>query len=213
MKSILLLFVSLSFTIFALEGFFRWKEKKIDQQWFVFPPNQTFTFEPDSTILVGIKGKKTFHTNKQGYRSTKEFTTDTKNWLCVGGSTTECTYLGDKETWYGLLEKKLGPQFCFASIGKSGHTSKDHYYYLKNILTPDKNIKGVILMCGLNDLIKYLANPSFDLAIHEEDSLLHLEKAGRINENRFIAHSAFLYWIKEHFLKKCKVANEIDRKR
>lgn len=211
MKNALLFSLSLFISFALIEGSFRLKEKHLDQQWYVYQPNQTYDFEPDSNLFVGIKGQKKFHTNRSGYRAKSNFEKQTYNWLCVGGSTTECNYLDDDETWYGLLEKKLGGNFRFASVGKSGHTSKDHYYYLKNILKKDKKVKGVILMCGLNDLVKYLANPKFDLAIYEKDSLLHFEQTGRINEDGFISHSAFLFWAKENIFSKQEKINKIDR--
>lgn len=197
MKNISLLLASLFICLSSAEAFFRWKEREIDKHWYVYPPNKAYIFEPNPSILYGISGSKKFSTNSSGYRSINDFSPQTENWLCVGGSTTECTYLDDSQTWYSLLEKKLGSQFRIASIGKSGHISKNHYNYLNRILSEDKNIKGVVLMCGLNDLVKVLANPQLDLSILKKESTLHMCFAGRINESGIVSHSALLWYIKE----------------
>lgn len=212
MKNTILLFISLLFSLLIAETFFRWKEKKIDKHWYVYTPNQTYTFEPNPSILYGITGSKKFSTNSSGYRCKKDFNSQTENWICVGGSTTECAYLDDDQTWYALLENKVNAKFRFASIGKSGHISKDHYHYLKHILSEDKNINGVILMCGLNDLVKVLANPKLDLAIHDNDSIHHFQFVSRINESGLIAHSALLWLVKQNFnTSKNSKSTQLDR--
>jgi lysophospholipase L1-like esterase len=143
---------------------------------------------------------KEFTTNKKGYRSKNEFSSETKNWLCVGGSTTECTYLDDKETWYTIAEKKINSKsldkYAFASIGRSGHTTNNHYAYIKKTIENDTEIDGIVLMCGINDFLKTLADTTKQFSINEYDSLLHLEQSGRINFGDWYAHSAFLFAFK-----------------
>lgn len=186
------------------------------QKWYVYQPSQKFVFNPDSNILFGINGRKEFTTNKKGYRSKKEFSNETENWLCVGGSTTECTYLDNEETWYAVAEKEINKKsekkYAFASIGRSGHTSNNHYSYIKQAIENDKKMDGIILMCGINDFLKTLADPSKQFQIKEEDSLLHFEQTGRINAGDWYAHSALLFAIKTSFEKIFSQSeNKIDR--
>jgi lysophospholipase L1-like esterase len=187
------------------------------QKWYVHQPSQKYVFEPDSSILFGVSGRKEFTTNKKGYRSKKEFSSETENWLCIGGSTTECTYLDDEEAWYKIAEKEINnkssKKYAFASVGRSGHTSNSHFAYIKQAIENDKNIDGIVLMCGINDFLKTLADTTKRFHINERDSLLHFEQSGRINAGDWYAHSALLFAIKTTIDKIFKQSeNEIDRK-
>lgn len=60
-----------------------------------------------STVLPGISEAGGFHTNSEGIRG-DEFASEQKyRILAVGGSTTECLYLDDKEAWPYLLQTKI----------------------------------------------------------------------------------------------------------
>jgi lysophospholipase L1-like esterase len=198
----ILFFISLLIAFIIGELAMR-KFESNQQQWHVYQPSQKYIFEPDSSILFGISGQKEFTTNKKGYRSKNEFSSETKNWLCVGGSTTECTYLDDKETWYTIGEKSINSKsldkYSFASIGRSGHTTNNHYAYIKKTIENDTEIDGIVLMCGINDFLKTLADTTKQFCINQYDSVLHLEKSGRINFGDWYAHSAFLFVIKTFF--------------
>jgi hypothetical protein len=141
---------------------------------FIYAPNHTYYFHPDSSILVGIHGEKKFKTNAQGFRGDEDFTDTTYNVLCVGGSTTECNYLDNNETWYSLLNQSpaiarlMGAgkkQVVIASVGLSGQTSFENYFMLNELLLKHKNIHQVILMCGINDFVKVLAKPSLNISV------------------------------------------------
>ncbi len=87
------------------------------------------------------------------------FSANTKNYLCIGGSTTECLYLDDQKTWWAILQQILrqqGKAITIASIGKSGTTSRENYMHLKYFAGQLPQLNGVIIMVGLNDLYRRL---------------------------------------------------------
>ena len=61
-------------------------------------PNLQRRFRPSPGVMPGIRGESTFTTNSLGVRG-PEREAGSINILCVGGSTTICTYLDDTETW------------------------------------------------------------------------------------------------------------------
>jgi lysophospholipase L1-like esterase len=195
---------------------------------YVYPPNHTFYFHPDASILIGISGAKEFKTNAQGFRGDEDFTDSTYNILCVGGSTTECNYLDNKETWFSLLNQSpdiarlIGAspkRVVIASVGLSGQTSFENYFMLNELLQKHKNIHHVILMCGINDFVKVLAKPTLNISVEKQkDSLFqaHLISRywyipGRINDTTWTGHSALMHSIRANFFS-TPSKNTIDRR-
>ena len=121
----------------------------------VFPPNLHYEFDPDSSIIHGVYGKKNFDTDRMGIRKFDSSNPDEYEILFIGGSTTECLYLHNRETWPYLVAKKLGLKG--GSIGKSGQTSYDHYMQMKYFVPQLKKLKTVVVMCGLNDMLRVMA--------------------------------------------------------
>lgn len=74
--------------------------------------------------------------------------------ITMGGSTTECTYLNDGQTWTDGLGKKLNSSFKSVWInnaGLAGHSSFGHLVLLQDYLVklkPDM----IVLMLGCNDM-------------------------------------------------------------
>jgi len=195
---------------------------------FIYAPNHTYYFHPDSSILVGIHGEKKFKTNAQGFRGDEDFTDTTYNVLCVGGSTTECNYLDNNETWYSLLNQSpaiarlMGAgkkQVVIASVGLSGQTSFENYFMLNELLLKHKNIHQVVLMCGINDFVKVLAKPSLNISVvNQKDSLAQAHSIsrywyipGRINDTTWTGHSALLHTLRMKFFSQ-SAKNTVDRK-
>lgn len=128
-------------------------------QLYVWQPNLSHIFYPDSTIFYGISGESRFIINNQGFRG-KEFQGNSrKKYLCIGGSTTECLYLDNEETWPFHLAK-LNTGLQIGSIGKSGCTTRENYLHLKYYTPQLVGVKGVIMMVGLNDMMKRLSRDS-----------------------------------------------------
>ncbi len=141
----------------------------------VFPPNLHYEFDPDSSMIHGVYGKKNFDTDRMGIRKFDSSNPDGYEILFVGGSTTECLYLDNKETWPYLLSKKLGLKG--GSIGKSGQTSYDHYIQMRYFVPQLKNLKTVVVMCGLNDMLRVLAQTDIMVNPREEDQTKYVNES------------------------------------
>jgi GDSL-like Lipase/Acylhydrolase family len=124
----------------------------------VFPPRLSYTLEPDSSVLYGIHGIKHFTTDRLGIRTISGCAPAEIQCLFMGGSATECLYLDDHETWCALLANKL--QVKAGSVGKSGQTTLDHCIQLKYFTPQLPKLKTIVILCGLNDWIKVLADTS-----------------------------------------------------
>lgn len=160
-KKAALLLVSLTATLLLAEGLLRLIYPDT-QQLYVWQPNLQHTFYPDSAILNGIYGPSRFSINAQGFRGAVFTNNGTKKYLCIGGSTTECLYLDDTETWTALLQDSLNAKagitaYTMGSIGKSGCTTREHYIQLKYYVPQLGRVDGIIMMIGINDLMKRLS--------------------------------------------------------
>ena len=74
--------------------------------------------------------------------------------LCVGGSTTECTYLSDKKTWPGRLSHKLSQDFeslWLNNAGIDGHSTFGHLQLVDQYISTIRP-KVVLLYVGINDI-------------------------------------------------------------
>lgn len=164
-------------------------------RYYVWQPNLRHQFHPDSGIFYGISGTKNFSINRQGLRGELlggDSGLSGYNCLFLGGSTTECLYLDDRETWWYLwdsLTERDNFKIASASIGKSGITTRELYLHMKYFVPQLKELHQVVVMPGLNDLMKRLSagnsfHHNFQFTPEVEDSLentIFLQK-GRSNE-------------------------------
>lgn len=146
----------------------------IEPKYQVWEPNLHHTFLPDSTIFYGISGPAEFTINKDGLRG-EVFNKRKINYITLGGSTTECLYLDDTETWQHHLSTQTG--YGIASMGKSGCTLYENYLHLKYAISQFSKLKGIVVMAGLNDMYKRLAHGTlhdqqFPLSTSVEDSVV-----------------------------------------
>src|SRR5437867_3747247 len=78
------------------------------------PGPAMFTLQTDGIILPGIVGQTHFTTESHGLRYPREIAvpkpSGTYRIFCVGGSTTECTYLDDEAAWPARVEQALRAQ-------------------------------------------------------------------------------------------------------
>lgn len=125
---------------------------------YVWPPNFGYVFNPNPIIFNGISGESHFTINDFGYRGEKiKNHKDEYRILVIGGSTSECLYLDDKETWPYLLMNELGEtvdgkKVITMNIGKSGHGLRNNILalkYLPNYYEPDL----IIILAGANDAL------------------------------------------------------------
>jgi lysophospholipase L1-like esterase len=134
------------------------------ERFYVWVPKLHHVFSPDSNILPGVKGPSHFTINRHGLRG-DVFEPHTVNVVSIGGSTSECLYLDDAETWQYHLAEKTG--WKVGSIGKSGASLFENYLHLKYAVAQLRYVDAVILMSGLNDMYSALANP------HHADTLVY----------------------------------------
>lgn len=170
-----LVIVSVLLSLLLAECFLRLMLPEKDSL-YVWQPNLKHIFHPSSRYFTGVSGPSVFSINNDGFRGEVFDPEGSLSILCIGGSTTECLYLDDKETWPALLQRKLG--FQIGSIGKSGCTTRENYMHLKYYAGQLEKLDAVMMMVGLNDMMKALSRQGYgesDNLINKrsEDSLLH----------------------------------------
>lgn len=174
-----LILVSVLLSFLIAECLLRLFSNNTDK-YYVWQPNLQHTFYPDSTLFCGVYGASQFSINSSGFRGA-DFKGDGKRYLCLGGSTTECLYLDNLEAWPHLLEDSLNEfdsgNYQVGSIGKSGCTTAEHYIQLKYYVPQLPKINTVILMVGINDMLKRLSrdtlyNAGFQFTRQTEDSIV-----------------------------------------
>ncbi len=81
-----------------------------------------YKFEPDVALFPGVSPVARYAVNSRGLRG-PELPQDEATYriLCVGGSTTECLYVDDPQTWPAQLMQKLsGPGTAQCWVGNAG---------------------------------------------------------------------------------------------
>lgn len=120
-------------------------------------PSTVYSFNPDPIALRGVSGPATYRTNSDGIRGPELDAPDSYRILCIGGSTTECPYLDDSETWPTLLGELLAADWnrpvWVGAAAVSEFASGHHLRYLRQSdLAP--TVDRVVVMPGANDLLR-----------------------------------------------------------
>ncbi len=142
--------------------------------WAVVPfhlhyPRLYRVFKPQPGLMPGIEGESTFTTNDLGIRGPDlPPRDDTYRILCVGGSTTICTYLDDTEAWPYVFMKSLNEQaanrkFWVGNIGMSGYAALHHIEFLKQSSLEDQ-MDCLVFLVGVNDVTHTLLGANDVLA-------------------------------------------------
>ena len=196
-------------------------------RYYVWQPNLRHTFYPDTTVLKGLHSPTHFTINSYGVRTDLEQTklekllffppckrdsvSGTQYYICLGGSTTECLYLDDNSTWPKQLACLSGTNnahhyLWFGNIGKSGCTTRENYIELKYCVSQYKVMSGVVLMVGLNDMLKRLSQDSlyprdfrFTTAIEDSMANTILLKQGRNMGQTWWRRTAIFYLLQQAF--------------
>lgn len=126
------------------------------EQFFIWYPNLKEYFTPNPMIFPGVIDTSFFKTNSIGLRRAEKNSSDVIHIVAIGGSTTECLYLDQKETWPALLEKHLnqraGRQYQVLNGGRSSLNSQHHLLQIQKLLDQEKWIDEIIVLQGINDL-------------------------------------------------------------
>ena len=136
------------------------------EQYYVWPPNLSADFHPNSQIIPGITGTSRFRINSSGIRGA-EFSDDQEHRiLAVGGSTTECLFLDEEETWTYLLQERLTSllqrRVWVGNVGKSGRNTRDHILHIKYLLSQYPTVHTIVALVGINDLLLRLTDRHYD---------------------------------------------------
>lgn len=124
-------------------------------------PDIEMTFDPDPTVMPGVSGHKRFVTNSLGIRGPEFPPRDAAyRILCLGGSTTECAYLNQDETWPGLVMQQINHAHTTQPVwvgnaGISGFSSTHHVRFAEESELMDE-IDCLVVLVGVNDLGRIL---------------------------------------------------------
>jgi len=135
-------------------------------------PNLHNTFHPDPAYLPGIEGESHFTTGPDGIRATAPpLATQSIRIVTIGGSTTECVYIDDTETWSARLAAHLGgpEDVWIGNAGISGFDLEDHIQFVES--SPALvEVAALVAQPGINDLWRFLAKEveSMDYGRFEE---------------------------------------------
>jgi len=122
-------------------------------------PNLHNTFHPDPAYLQGIEGDSHFTTGTDGLRAAAPpVAAQSIRIITVGGSTTECVYLDDTETWSARLAEYLGEpkKVRVGNAGISGFDLNDHLQFVESSLALE-GTAALVVQPGINDLWRFLA--------------------------------------------------------
>ncbi len=136
-------------------------------------PRITRTFKPLPGALAGIEGEGRYTTDAWGVRTPgvprKGYASRV---LCVGGSTTECVYLDDSETWPAMLMRQLNSAFgekrvWVGSVGFSGFSTVDHLHFVRTSEVLN-DFRCIVIQPGINDLFPTLEDESVTLRVRHQ---------------------------------------------
>jgi lysophospholipase L1-like esterase len=151
-------FGSLAAVLILVEVASRWL---LPDGFFVWPPDFTATFDAGDVIRHGVEfpGKLTINSN--GMRGDLPSDSTEFRVLAIGGSTTICVYLDDSKVWPYLVQERindaLGEEVAWVgNVGRPGHSTDEHVLQVEKLLAQDPEIDAVVLLVGINDLLRFL---------------------------------------------------------
>jgi lysophospholipase L1-like esterase len=112
--------------------------------------------------MRGISGESRTIINSQGVRGSEMPTAANRRLiLCLGASSTNCTYLDQSETWPAVLERELqtaGPthNYWVGNVGIPSLTTEDHLRFLIESDLP-RQMDCIVLQTGINDFMQAIA--------------------------------------------------------
>lgn len=111
-------------------------------------------FHPDPAYLPGIFDVSNYRTGPDGIRAPAPPEDEVRRILTIGGSTTECVYLDDRETWPALLARE--DAVWSGNVGISGFDLEDHFQFIRESpLLADIDL--LVVQPGINDCWRFLA--------------------------------------------------------
>ncbi len=127
-------------------------------------PGWTARFRPQPGIIRGVGPEARLSFNSWGVRGSEPPPRDQAyRILCLGGSTTGCTFLDDPKTWPALLETNLNAAdsahpVWVGNTGWPGYACLEHLLFVERSPRMD-DIDCLLVQCGINDFMRCLAGP------------------------------------------------------
>ena len=151
--------------------------------YYVWPPHIHRVFTPYEDVMPGVSGASEFSTNSQGIRGDELSASHTYRILAIGGSTTECLYLDQHESWPDLMQQALNAgasdrHVWVGNAGMSGRTTRHHVTAMQHLPLTEMKIDVVVLLIGINDLSTRLSqdrsyDPNFMARSKAEKTLVY----------------------------------------
>lgn len=139
----------------------------------------------DPSIMPGIEGPGLFSTNSVGLRGPEWGERGAQaRVLCLGGSTTECLYLDDSETWPSLAAAQLRSttpprDVWVGAAGVTGYSALHHLAFARESELV-REVDCVVVMLGVNDLWQ-------DLLVKSDEERLAMGAPRGVQQVRVVA--------------------------
>lgn len=169
--TILALFLFIIFVLTVLELFSRIYCQKYGKR-YVWTPYRSVLLHIDQEALPRIKPICRFDVNCDGELSSVPPDFNCCRFLTLGGSSTECYYLGSEGSWPTLLQNKLNEAMSarlsservhVGNISKSGFTARDLGIVIEGVLPNYSKINTVVLMVGAGDVLNWMKSGTPDV--------------------------------------------------
>lgn len=165
-----------------------------DGGYYIWPPKLRKVYKPNPSVMPGVSGKSEFIINSQGMRGDEFSPSNKYRILVIGGSTTECLYLDQIETWPHLLQTSINEhvQNQFVWVGNGGMSARytrHHLIAMQYLPLTELRIDTVIMLVGINDFLVRLSqdkqyDPNFrDKAKFEEKLIARTFMGSNKNPN------------------------------
>ncbi len=127
-------------------------------------PGLEFVYRPAAGIMRDVGSEAHVKFNSWGVRGDEPPARGAAyRILCLGGSSTACTYLDNSKTWPERLEQDLNAaalnrEFWVGNAGLPGYRSDGHLQFLEDSPLVEQ-IDCVVVQAGINDFMACLAGP------------------------------------------------------
>ncbi|MBX9791824.1 MAG: SGNH/GDSL hydrolase family protein [Pirellulales bacterium] len=124
------------------------------------PPHSVFEFRPDTRAYVQVSAVARNTHNAQGLRAPEmPPLAEARRVICLGGSTTECLFLDNADSWTGRLMSRLNGagrgRYWVGSAGRSGYASGHHLRFVADSPLVE-HTAAVVILVGVEDLMRHL---------------------------------------------------------
>ena len=124
------------------------------------PPHAVFELRPDPRDYVQVSSIARSTHNAEGLRGPEMPPLDeARRVICLGGSTTECLFLDDADTWTSQLMGQLNAagrgRYWVGSAGHCDYASGHHLRFLDASPLVEHTV-AVVVLVGIDDLMRHL---------------------------------------------------------